>query len=149
MESDKKYRRGTQLQESKRHVAERNFFGIDKEIDLVKIAKAYMAIIGDGRGNIVRQNTLSRPDEFNEKARDTFVASSGPDRFRTFDLILTNPPFGVNTKVVKSDASQFVLGHAHAYDSATDEFVKSEKARDTEAQLLFIERCLQMLANGV
>ena len=37
----------------KQEAAEKYFYGIDKEIDLVKIAKAYMAIVGDGRGGIV------------------------------------------------------------------------------------------------
>jgi type I restriction enzyme M protein len=34
----------------KAEIANKNFYGIDKEFDLAKVSKAYMAIVGDGRG---------------------------------------------------------------------------------------------------
>lgn len=57
----------------KKRIAEKYFIGIDKEIDLVKIAKAYMAIIGDGRGGIVQQNTLHTAEDFDGHARQLLV----------------------------------------------------------------------------
>jgi len=42
----------------KSEIASRTFFGIDKEFDLAKVTKAYMAIVGDGRGGIFCADSL-------------------------------------------------------------------------------------------
>jgi len=143
MKKSRKYRGSSNFDEIKKQVAEKYFFGIDKEIDLVKIAKAYMAIVGDGRGGIVQQNTLHAPEDFDGKAKDIFV--NDKKKFNKFDVILTNPPFGGKIKVLKSDAEKFVLGHTHSWNSEIGSFVIKEDGKDTEPQVLFIERCLEML----
>ena len=99
MAKDRKYAGSKQFESIKRDVAEKYFFGIDKEIDLVKIAKAYMAIVGDGRSGIVQENTLHHPDDYQRKAKDLFIENG---KFVKFDIIFTNPPFGSKTKS-KSD----------------------------------------------
>ena len=68
MERDPRYRNSPNLLMEKQEVARRCFFGIDKELDLVKIAKAYMAIVGDGRGGVAHQNSLNRASEFQGRA---------------------------------------------------------------------------------
>ena len=144
MESVPRYRDSPQLDQEKRDVAQRYFFGIDKEIDLVKIAKAYMAIAGDGRGGIVQENTLHTADEYQGRARDLYTRDGG---FRKFDIIFTNPPFGSKIKVLKEEAAQFDLGHR--WRKTTDgQFEKTDNAKDTEPQVLFVERCLDMLEDG-
>lgn len=143
MEKSSKYRRSPQLAKMKQELAGKCFFGIDKEIDLVKIAKAYMAIVGDGRGGIVQQNSLHKPENFRGRARTLFVEG---DQFRKFDVILTNPPFGSKIKVLKDEASAFALGHA--WKKEGDKWVQTDKAKDTEPQVLFVERCLEMLKDG-
>ncbi len=47
----------------------KNIFGIDKEIDLVKISKAYMAIIGDGHSNIFCADSLY-PESWSEDMKN-------------------------------------------------------------------------------
>jgi len=144
MNESKKYTRAPNLDVLKREIAEKNFFGIDKEIDLVKIAKAYMAIIGDGRGGIVQQNTLHNAKDFEGRASDLFVNEY--DSFKQFDIVLTNPPFGNKIKVLADDAKYFDLGHIWKREGDTWE--KTEKVKETEPQILFIERCLQLLKDG-
>jgi type I restriction enzyme M protein len=80
MDKSPKYRGSPDIKSLKGQIAQKYFFGIDKEIDLVKIAKAYMAIVGDGKGGIVQQNSLHRPKEFEGRARDLFVDSN--NRFK-------------------------------------------------------------------
>ena len=144
METDPRYRHSPQLDQEKRDVAQRYFFGIDKEIDLVKIAKAYMAIAGDGRGGIVQENTLHAAAEYQGRARSLFTDGDG---FRKFDVIFTNPPFGAKIKVLKEEAAQFDLGHR--WRKGTDgQYYKTATPKDTEPQILFIERCLDMLEDG-
>lgn len=143
MDKSKKYKGAPNTDLLKREVAEKTFFGIDKEIDLVKIAKAYMAIIGDGRGGIVQQNSLHTAGDFEGRARELFVKD---DEFKVFDIVLTNPPFGSKTKVLKDDAKYFDLGYK--WVEKDDIYAKTDISRDTAIQELFIERCLKMLNNG-
>ena len=144
MENDPRYRNSPFIEREKQEVARRCFFGIDKEIDLVKIAKAYMAIAGDGRGGIAQENTLHAAAEFQGTARTLFTEG---DDFKQFDIIFTNPPFGSKIKVLKEEAAQFALGHSWRSDGKGS-YVQTSRVKDTDPQILFIERCLQMLKDG-
>ena len=133
------------LEDAKRNIAKTTIHGLDKENDLVKITKAYMAIIGDGKSRIAQANSLHAPDELEGAAKD--VAVNG-DQLRQFDVILTNPPFGSKqTKVPKTDSAKFDLGHS--WSKKAGRYVKnSKKPRKTPTQELFIERCFDMLKPG-
>ena len=144
MDNSKKYKGMNNLDIEKKNVAERHIYGIDKEIDLVKIAKAYMAIIGDGRAGVVQQNSLHLAEDFEGRAKELFVDEDG--HFKKFSIIMTNPPFGSKTKVLKDDAQYFDLGHKWVLKDGV--YIKTEEAIDTPIQELFIERCLKMLSGG-
>lgn len=147
MDKSKRYKGSPDFTRLRMEAAEKYFYGIDKEIDLVKIAKAYMAIVGDGRGGIVHQNSLHRAEEFEGRARDLFVEDRGGKViFKKFDIVFTNPPFGANIKVLKDDAAQFQLGRA--WRLADGKWTPLPKPKDTEPQVLFIERCLDLLKDG-
>ena len=143
MQDDPRYRGSDRIEQEKQEIAQRCFFGIDKEIDLVKIAKAYMAIAGDGRGGIVHENTLHAATEFQDRARALFTTGN---EFKQFDIIFTNPPFGSKNKVLKDEAANFRLGHS--WKRVRDSWRQTNKARDTAPQILFVERCLEMLTAG-
>lgn len=146
MDRSKKYKGIANLKEEKKRVAEKYFFGIDKEIDLVKIAKAYMAIIGDGRGGVVQQNTLHTAEDFEgSRARDLFV-NEDTQTFKQFDIVLTNPPFGSKIKVLKEDSRHFDLGHK--WKEKDGVFDKTDNEKETDPYILFIERCLTLLRKG-
>lgn len=149
MENDRKYRGSQELSDAKKRMAEKCFYGIDKETDLVKICKAYMTIVGDGKSRIVQENSLHSPDEFNSKAKEYFTHSScGETEFKRFDYVVTNPPFGSKIKIHKEDARDYLLGHVWKYDNHLNKWVMTTKIRDTAPQELFIERCMQMLKDG-
>ena len=139
------YRGSPRIEHEREEVARRCFFGIDKETDLVKIAKAYMAIAGDGRGGIVHENTLHAALDYEGRARDLFTSNG---EFRQFDIIFTNPPFGADAdaKVLKEEAAQFVLGHR--WQKTKEGWTQTNVAQKTEPQILFIERCMDMLVTG-
>ena len=125
--------RNDRLEDAKQSMASRCFFGI---------AKAYMAISGDGRSNIVQQNALHTTNEFDGDASAKFVRNG---RFREFDCVMTNPPFGTKAKVLKDDAAHFDLGHAWR---KRDEKWSCMKARETNPYILFVERCFDLLKIG-
>jgi len=54
----------------KTEIASKNFYGIDKEFDLAKVSKAYMAIVGDGRGGIFCADSLVSPEEWTPIQRE-------------------------------------------------------------------------------
>lgn len=64
-------------------VAIKNFRGIDKESFLSKTTKAYMAILGDGRGGIFCENSLDDTSNWSQQAQ----AQIG---MGTFNAVLTN-----------------------------------------------------------
>lgn len=144
MERNPKYKGSPDFSGLKKRVAEKCFYGIDKEIDLVKIAKAYMSIIGDGRSKIIQENTLHPLEDFQPKSKELFLDEEG--NLKQFDYVMTNPPFGIKNKVLKDDSKYFDLGHI--WTKVEDKWIKTGKTRDTEPQVLFIERCLQLLKDG-
>lgn len=147
MDKDRRYKDSADINGLKKQVAERCFYGIEKEIDLVKICKAYMTIVGDGKSKIVQENTLHPIHEFQAKTKELFTnEKDGELELNKFDFVITNPPFGSKIKVLKEDCKYFELGHQWKKEGSF--FKKTNKVKETEPQELFIERCLQLLKDG-
>jgi len=127
----------------RRELASKFIAGIDKDSFLAKVTKAYMAIIGDGRGGIFCENTLVPLSEWNPKTRQKINLES-------FDVLITNPPFGAKIPV-RGDGilGQYELGFKWKYDKKTKTWERTNKLQDKQPpQILFIERCLQLLKPG-
>ena len=128
----------------KRHdLASKFICGIDKDSFLAKVTKSYMAIIGDGRGGIFCENTLVPLSEWNPKTRQKISLES-------FDVLVTNPPFGAKIPVRgERILGQYDLGFKWKYDKKTKTWERTNKLQDKQPpQILFIERCLQLLKPG-
>jgi len=130
------------LQEERRDFALKRIKGIDKDYFLAKVAKAYMALIGDGKSAICCEDSLDKPKNWSEKTRQEI-------HLEGFTVLLTNPPFGSKIPVRGEEKlKQFELGHKWKQDKKTGEWEKG-KLKDKEApQILFIERCLQLLKDN-
>lgn len=106
--------------------AKDNIYGIDINDQIARVCKMNMILHDDGHTNIISVDSLTDIQEINrihrKFARDTF------------DLILTNPPFGA---VVKQTEKPYL----HKYKLGKD-----RKTQKTE--ILFIERCLEFLRTG-
>ena len=134
----------TLLERRKREVATRTLRGLDKDAFLARCTKAYMAILGDGRGGVFRVDSSLQPcNEWPAQIQDKV-------RLGTFDVVLTNPPFGKKIRVTGRTAlEQYDLGHVWATNKETGEKEPTGKVqRDQPPQLLFVERCLQLLKPG-
>ena len=127
----------------RKEVASRYIFGIDKDSFLAKVTKAYMAIIGDGRGGIFCENSLLPPDQWNPKTRQRIELGK-------FDVLLTNPPFGAKIPVKGEEVlSQYELGFKWKFNKETKKWERTNELQDAQPpQVLFIERCLQLLKPG-
>ncbi len=147
MINDKRYSTNDEVLFSmhKKEMAEKCIYGIYKEHDLVRIAKAYMTILGDGKSKIVQENTLHPLQEFQTKSKELLLEDN---QLKKFDYVVTNPPFGSKIKVNKHDSKYFDLGHKYKYEKETNAWVKTEKVKETPPQELFIERCINLLKDG-
>lgn len=124
-------------------VAIKNFRGIDKESFLSKTSKAYMAILGDGRGGIFCENSLEAVNHWSVKAQNAIGLGD-------FNVVLTNPPYGSKLKIDdQSILGQYNLGHQWKQKRGDSTTKKMGKVlTDQTPQVLFIERCLALLAPG-
>lgn len=136
------------IEEEKQYVATSYFRGIDKDSFVAKVTKAYMAIIGDGRGGIFCENSLEHPSEWSNKCRDKIDLGK-------FDVVLSNPPFGSKIPVKEEKTlKQYVFGHKWSYDKKNKKWEQQSLLNNkgakggVEPQILFIERCLQLLKFG-
>lgn len=140
-----KRKKWTERQLAKREmdVATECFRGIDKNGFLSRVCKAYMALVGDGRGGIFCRNSLESPKTWPKEMQNKIELG-------TFDVVLTNPPFGKKI-VVKGEPilSQFDLGYKWKRDKETKTLAKTATLHDDQPpQILFLERCLQLLKPG-
>jgi len=119
-----------------------NIKGIDKDYFLAKVARAYMALIGDGKSGIFCEDSLDNPQNWNLKTRQEI-------KLGEFSVLLTNPPFGSKIPVRGEEKlKQYELAHKWKLNKQTGEWEKGI-LKDKEApQILFIERCLQLLKDG-
>jgi len=140
-EAKKKGWSETILVTKKKEVASKFFAGIDKDSFLAKVTKAYMAIVGDGRGGIFCDNSLLPPEEWNTKTQDRI-------KLNKFNVLLTNPPFGAKIPIRGERVlSQYELGYEWKKEGGR--WIKTNKLLDKQPpQILFIERCLQLLDEG-
>jgi type I restriction enzyme M protein len=141
-EGEKYHWNSENLKEEKMEFALNRIRGIDKDYFLAKVAKAYMAIVGDGKSGIFCEDSLENPKNWDSKTREKI-------HLEEFSVLLTNPPFGSKIPVRGEEKlKQYELGHKWKFNKQTGQWEKG-KLKDNEApQILFIERCLQLLKDG-
>lgn len=117
-------------------IVSQNIFGLDINRSIARIAKMKLLLEANGKTNILCTNSLEDLDSI----KLLLGQKNG------FDLILTNPPFGA--KITQSSfLSKFDLGYK--WTSHENEFFKSRTVyANQNAEILFIERCLQLLKEG-
>ena len=129
--------------QQKANTATHQFKGIDKDSFLSRVCKAYMALIGDGRGGVFCQNSLLPIDSWSEVMRHQVALGS-------FDVVLTNPPFGKKIVVEgERTLSQFDLGYKWKKNKESGTWEKTDVLRaKVPPQILFLERCVKFLKPG-
>ena len=112
---------------------------IDKDYFLSKVTKAYMVIVWDGKSWIFTEDSLEVPKHWQASTQSKI-------QLWTFDVILTNPPFGSKIPVRwEEKLKQFNLWYKRKLEKKDNNWER-DKLKDKEApQILFIERCLQLL----
>ena len=130
-----------EIKEEKMEVAINKICGIDKDYFLSKVAKAYMAILGDGKGGLFCEDSLDKVDNWNSKTKIKIGLNK-------YSILLTNPPFGSKIKVQGEEKlKQYDFGYKWTLDKKTGTWIKGGLKEDETPQVLFIERDYQLLAD--
>ena len=113
-------------------ICDKNVYGIDFNPVLVRAAQMNLVMHGDGSSNIFHENTLKSNGEYGDESRAHLTDSS-------FDLILSNPPFGEELSI---DDSHIL----DQYELSTFEY--NGRRVVMTPQELFIERSYRFLKPG-
>lgn len=108
--------------------AQRGLFGVDISDSISRTAMMGMILHEDGRSNIACHDALA---PFGRGAPSFFEPGA-------FTVVITNPPFGATIKRANSKAAHRVL----------DSFELSKRQSSQKTEVLFIERCLDLLSPG-
>ena len=115
--------------------ANRQVFGVDKDSINVKLTRAMMMILGDGSSHIHIGDSLL-------ENRWTADYPLLPEAMRdeSFDVVLTNPPFGEKLKISARDCEVNKYSISKAAGRG--------KYSSVEIGLVFLERAYRLLAKG-
>lgn len=146
--------------------AETYLFGIDFDIELKRAARMNMVMAGDGHANIFHLNSLEYPrgdfedidtlherlawsiEQAGDSADLTPEAQYDDTAHGKFDLIFTNPPFGAKIPINDPDIlAQYELGYNYKRN-ASGQWDKVGLASSQPPEILFIDRCYQLLKEG-
>jgi type I restriction enzyme M protein len=119
-----------------------NLWGVDKDAYLARLAKLHVALLSAGEPNIHSGDSLALRD-----AKDAPLLDIKEE---SFDVVLTNPPFGV--KIVSASEEtlrRFQFARRWILKEKTQRWEPTNEIRDqVPPQVLFIERCLSLLRVG-
>ncbi|EKD56159.1 MAG: hypothetical protein ACD_58C00287G0008 [uncultured bacterium] len=119
--------------------------GIDISKRLAKVTKMRMILEDDGHTGIFSADSLASFATIQKEAIESNATAIQPG---TFDIVLTNPPFGSKGKVTsKNILDEYDLGHKWKLNEVRV-FEKTNITTDQVPDILFIERCLELLKNG-
>lgn len=131
----------SRLQVTAQQYCSKYLWGCDFDGRAIQIAKALMLVAGDGSANLHQLNSL-RKETYGDlwEIADNGVPRltledllrSKARRFRGFDVILTNPPFAGEIRE----------------PSLLTNYEVVRRNRRTERDVLFLERCIQLLRPG-
>jgi type I restriction enzyme M protein len=117
-----------------------NLFGIDINKTIVKIAKMKLLLECNTSLNIIAQNSLEDLDELALCFRQPIE--------NQMDIVLANPPFGTLGKITNEKLlRKYELGYKWQGEN-TNYFKTKTLHTGQTPEILFIERCLQLLKEG-
>lgn len=122
-------------------IISKNLFGSDINKSIARIAKMKLLLEANGKTNILCTNSLEDLDSLKLAFGQRSSSNS-----EGFDIVLANPPFGA--KITNSSTlSKFDLGYK--WTNLNGEYHKTKSVYPNQnAEILFIERCLQLLKEG-
>jgi type I restriction enzyme M protein len=125
---------------AKRGWAQEQLYAIDKDVVSTKLCKAYLTLLGDGRAHVYRANMVDRLD-WNNRTDDL----SRSVNEQTFDLVMTNPPFGQNLTVPEEVGRREDLITCRRWCKDSDRWVPTNDFMEQQLGIVFFERGINLL----
>ena len=125
--------------------AEKHLFGIEINEQISRVAKMNMIIHDDGHTNIITNDGLKGNTAIEIENRNLNFQDG------TFDLIMTNPPFGSSVKADEVDYYKDYelfeknMGLTEPKDRIVDDNNKNKWRASQNTEILFLERCYKYL----
>lgn len=125
--------------------AEKHLFGIEINEQISRVAKMNMIIHDDGHTNIVTNDGLKNNYSIEIENRNLHFQDG------SFDLIMTNPPFGSSVKAdevgyyKEYELFEKNLGFTELKDRIVDDNNKNKWRTSQNTEVLFLERCYKYL----
>ena len=112
-------------------------FGVEVNGEIARVAKMNMILHDDGHTNVISADALQRFDRIYER--------TGNNEFKeqSFDLVLTNPPFGA-----KVSLSEHPYLKDYELGNQTDKAGRKRPRKNQRTEILFIERIWNFLKPG-
>lgn len=125
--------------------AEKHLYGIEINEQISRVAKMNMIIHDDGHTNIITNDGLKNNTTIEIENRNLQFQDG------TFDLIMTNPPFGSSVKAdevgyyKEYELFEKNLGITELKDRIADDNNKNKWRTSQNTEVLFLERCYKYL----
>ena len=118
-----------------------SLYGIEKDEYLSKLARVHVSLLSGGHPNVICGDSLALATDIGSELKQSMPVSG-------YDVVLTNPPFGV--KIIA--ASQEVMNRfelARRWRIREGQLQPTNEIRSTvPPQVLFVERCWSLLREG-
>ena len=121
-------------------------FGADFDPFLIRASQMNMVMAGDGRGHLYHINSLEFPGGHLPQVKD---AKKDLLPFGSFDVVMTNPPFGSDIPITEKNILQnFELAHNWEPDGEGGFRNTGVLKSSVAPEILSIERCLKWIKPG-
>ena len=109
--------------------------GVDKDADLARLASTLLRVATTDRAMIENANSLD--------------VGRWESRWRTFDVVLTNPPFGSKIGIKDQKVlAEYAFGHQWMRGSRGTWYQTQGVSASQDPQVLFLELCVRLLKPG-
>jgi len=124
----------------------KNVWGIEIALPIARLAKMRLILSGAEGSNIINSDSLQSWNSLNLYINN--ARKQRRDYKGYFDIVLTNPPFGTQGKIVNQDLlSEYELGFK--WQRTNSEIIRSDDVLNGQVpEVLFLERCIQFLKDG-
>lgn len=125
---------------ARREWATQQLFAIDKDSVSVRLSKAYLSMLGDGSTHVYKADSI-RP-----KLWASSLAAAIQDD--AFDVVVTNPPFGVKLKVPAQVGREEGYALSREWVKSSGQWAPTDDRVERALGLIFLERSIGLLRPG-
>jgi type I restriction enzyme M protein len=125
---------------ARREWATTKLYAIDKDSVSIRLSKAYLSMLGDGSAHVYKADSIRRTHWL------PAIASSIQDG--SFDVVVTNPPFGTKLKAAASIGREEAYALSSEWKRVSGSWAPTSEYTERDIGLLFLERSIRLLRPG-